>query len=153
MALTTSPDPAPPPNRFVPNGVAPTSAGALEGRVSSLLQRPISSARDLERWIYDWSEVATWVSGAWARTHIGFDLDTGDAAARARRIDFERYAVPEWKRHEDTLNQRFLGSPYREELPDTFVTCADCNAKTRANRSRSRRRMNSPFFRVCRMAW
>ncbi|MFQ5503371.1 MAG: M3 family oligoendopeptidase [Planctomycetota bacterium] len=115
MSFTTTPDLGLPELHFLPQDFDPSDKPALEQRVQLLLDRPVESGEELERWTLDWSEIESSVDAALARRYIAMTLDTTDEAVKERYLSFEKEVVPLWRVLDDRLNRRYLDSPYREQ--------------------------------------
>ncbi len=120
MPVTTTPDIAVPPRRFVPDDLDPSDLDALADLVETIAGRPVASGAELEDWIRDWSELESIVMAGLARRYIAKTCDTADKKADEDYLNYELKVVPAWRTHDDRLNRIYLASPYKDDLDDEF---------------------------------
>lgn len=113
--------PLPRQKEYLPKGFKLTVWSRLKPYYEALLKRPIDSVHDLERWIYDRSELDATVSEAFAWRYIKVTSDNSDINA----LELYQYAVqelyPRIAAFENELNRKLVDSPYLEELnPEEF---------------------------------
>ena len=70
------------PTDFVPFDLDATRFETIEPYISSLLQRPVSTVAELEKWIQDRSELAAAAGESKANLYISMTCNTEDVAAR-----------------------------------------------------------------------
>ncbi len=108
--------PLPRQKEYLPNGFKITVWSKLKPYYEELLKRPLESASDLERWIYDRSELDATVGEAFAWRYIKVTGDNSDTPA----LELYQYAVqelyPRIAACDNELNQKLVDSPYLEEL-------------------------------------
>ena len=110
----------PPPWNFIPEDLDAGSWEQLEPIFQELEQRPMSSAADLEAWIFDVSELQSKLWSEEARRYIGMTCHTDDEERRERYLQFNREIDPKVKVCMDRLDRIFLDSPHRHGLPESF---------------------------------
>ncbi|MEM8882560.1 MAG: M3 family oligoendopeptidase [Planctomycetota bacterium] len=120
MELTRTPDVEFPAYTFVPNGFDPTDVEAVKLLAGELQGRAIDTADDLRRWMYDWSEMASAVYGAYARGFTAMNRDTKSEEKKNANLAFMRDVLPMWQTLENELNNALLDSPHLAELDDSF---------------------------------
>lgn len=114
MDVTTLP--APRKKEFLPEGFKLTVWSKLKPYYEELLKRPVQHAADLEKWIWDKSELDATVSEAFAWRYIRVTIDSNDQSA----IELYQYAVqelyPKIAIIEHDLHQKLIDSPYLDAL-------------------------------------
>jgi oligoendopeptidase F len=121
MTITKTPDVPVPTPRFVPAGFDPVRLDDLRTLVQQLVDRPLASGAELERWILDWQEILAQVLAARSRRRIAMTRDTADEDVRRAHLDFEAEVWPEWRRLEDQLQRRYLDSEWRSALGSRYT--------------------------------
>lgn len=107
-------DPFPPfPRRFAPEGLDAGSRQALDPFFMDLEERPLSSPEELERWLQDWSELASVVSEEESRRYIAHTCRTDDPETERRYLDFQREIAPFVKPRWQHLKQKYAATPHR----------------------------------------
>ncbi|MCZ6785661.1 MAG: hypothetical protein O7E54_00710, partial [Planctomycetota bacterium] len=120
MPVTTTPDIAVPPRRFVPDDLDPSDLDALADLVETIAGRPVASGAELEDWIRDWSELESIVMAGLARRYIAKTCDTADKKADEDYLNYELEVVPAWRTHDDRLNRIYLASQHQNDLDAEF---------------------------------
>lgn len=114
MNVTTLPTPRK--KEFLPEGFKLTVWSKLKPYYEELLKRPIKNVEELEKWIWDKSELDATVSEAFAWRYIRVTIDSNDQPA----IELYQYAVqelyPKIAIIEHDLHQKLIDSPYLEAL-------------------------------------
>ena len=103
--------------RFVPESLDAADISALETLFTSLLDRPILTVSELERWLEDESELYSKITAEKARRYIAKTCHTDDEQARDRFLTMERDVMPRVQVLGDTLDSKLLGSEFVDELP------------------------------------
>lgn len=119
--MTATTLPLPRQKEYLPKGFKLTVWSKLKPYYEELLKRSIQCVSDLERWIYDRSELDATVSEAFAWRYIRVTIDNTDTNA----LELYQYAIqelyPRIAAFENELNQKLVECPYVEELnPDEF---------------------------------
>jgi len=91
---------------------------AIEPRVQDLLERPIDSAEDLERWLIDRGELEAAISEAQADRYIDMTCDTASEAKKEAYLDFVRNVTPRVKPAAFELDKRYVELAERFPLPE-----------------------------------
>lgn len=114
--MTATTLPLPRQKEYLPEGFKLTVWSKLKPYYEGLLKRPIQNVKDLERWIFDRSELDATVGEAFAWRYIKVTTDNTDE----RAIELYHYAVQELSPRiaalDNELNQRLVDSPYLEAL-------------------------------------
>ncbi len=108
---------APPSARtFVPVDVDVADFSQLQPLYQALLDRPIQSAGDLEKWLLDFSELSAVVDEYGSRRYIAKSCHTDDAEIEKAYFHFVEQIEPKIKPLYFQLQKKYLASPYRNEL-------------------------------------
>jgi oligoendopeptidase F len=102
--------------KFVPTDLDASDLEQVVPLYQSLLDRPIGSASELERWLEDVSELSSVMEEYGARRYIDKSCHTDDPAIEARYMQFVEEVEPKTKPLFFRLQKKFLESPYREQL-------------------------------------
>jgi len=102
---------------FVPATLDTSSFAALEPLFVALEERPIHSAAELEKWLFDCSELGAVISEVGARRYIEMTCHTEDKAIEAAYLQWIEHIAPLCKPHWQKLDEKFLATPQRKELP------------------------------------
>jgi oligoendopeptidase F len=89
----------------------------IEPWYTKLIERPINSTVDLERWLADSDELNGAVSQEGERRHIDMTCQTDDPAREAAHLAFVRDVRPKLKPLLNELREKYLDSPHRAGLP------------------------------------
>ncbi len=101
---------------YVPADFAITEWNALEPYFKELLERPINSREDLEKWLKDMSEVEAVVSEDACWRQIRMTCDTTDKSLEESFNFFFMEIQPKIQPYADQLNRKLIGSPFTKEL-------------------------------------
>ena len=107
-----------PERQFVPTDLDVAQWPQLEKLYVALRDRPIRSAKELERWLLDFSELSSVVDEYGTRRYIAKSCHTDDPKIEARYLHFIEQIDPKIKPLAFAQQKRFLESPYRSALPD-----------------------------------
>ncbi len=107
-----------PVRRYVPQQIDLADWSKLSPMYNDLLDRPIGSAGELERWLLDFSELTAAVDEYGSRRYIEKSCHTDDAEIEKAFLHFVENIEPETKPVSFKLQKKFLESPYRAELSD-----------------------------------
>jgi len=102
--------------QFVPANVDPADFGQLEPLYQRLLDQPINSVDDLEKWLADMSELTAVVDEYGSRRYIDKSCHTEDAQIEARFLHFIENVEPKIKPLFFRLQKKFMDSPLRGQL-------------------------------------
>jgi oligoendopeptidase F len=90
-------NPAPPVRHFVPRTIDVSDFAQLQPLYQQLLDRPLNSNSDIERWLLDFSELSSVVDEYGARRYIEKSCHTDDAAIEKRYMQFVEEVDPKIK--------------------------------------------------------
>lgn len=102
--------------RFVPKDLDAASADQVVALYESLVNRPITTAAELEQWLADASELHGVVAEYGGRRYIDKSCHTDDPAIEARYMHFVENVEPRTKPLFFALQKKFLESPFRSQL-------------------------------------
>ena len=117
---------------FVPATLDTSNFTAIAPLFVSLEERPIRSPAELERWLLDVSELAAVLSEVGAKRYIDMTCHTDDQALEAAYLHWIEQIQPACKPHYQKLDEKFLASPHRAELPQTRYHVYDRNTASDA---------------------
>lgn len=104
------------PRNFVPQNTQLKSWQDLEPLLTDLNNRQLNSNADLEKWIFDCSELAAFYSEEESKRYINMTCHTDDPQIEKLYLDFveniQAPAKPLWNQ----LNQKYLDSKFRKDL-------------------------------------
>lgn len=105
--------------RFIPAGATLGDWAVLPPLFDRLEQRlgGISTVKDLEAWILDWSELGAAIEEESAQRYIAMTCNTDDANAERDYLFFVEEIEPKIKPRQFALAQSFVRHPQREQLP------------------------------------
>ncbi|HEX8911479.1 MAG TPA: M3 family oligoendopeptidase [Humisphaera sp.] len=120
MTATAAPAVAAPPpaRRFVPADLDLADFARIEPLFRALLDRPVDTADQLERWLADASELSAAVDEYGSRRYIAKSCHTDDAAIERAYLHFVEHVDPKVKPLQFELQKKFLASPARSTLAD-----------------------------------
>ena len=93
---------------FVPEDVNLTDVLTVKGLYQSLLNRPIESAQELEKWLLDRSELDAILSQAGSVLYISMTCQTDNSQAAGAYTEFIQTVPPAVKPINDELNRKYL---------------------------------------------
>ena len=102
--------------RFVPEDADFSDWSQVEPLYRALLDRPINTVSDLERWIEDWSELEAFISEGEARRYIDMTCHTDDPEKRQRYLKYCEEIVPKASEMAHQLKVRLLQLPQTTKL-------------------------------------
>jgi oligoendopeptidase F len=106
------------PRKYVPADLKLNDFADVEPLYRELLNRPISSAAELEKWLRDLSELFAVVDEVGNRRYIEKSCHTDDAAVEAAYLKYVEEIEPKIKPPFFQLQKKFLDSPHRAQLTD-----------------------------------
>lgn len=96
-----------------------TTWNLLKPYFDELLQRPIQSAEELEKWLKDYNELGAVVGENMAWRYIKMTCDTANAALRDSFNDFVQNIEPNMAPVSNELNKKIVASPFKNQLTKT----------------------------------
>lgn len=108
--------PTRPERHFVPENFQVTTWEVLKNYFQELLDRPIQSAAELEKWLQDRSELESIVSEDSGWRYIRMTCYTDNEAYGNAYKDFVQNIQPNMAPFADQLNKKVIDSPFLEEL-------------------------------------
>ncbi|MEX0776563.1 MAG: M3 family oligoendopeptidase [Phycisphaeraceae bacterium] len=103
---------------YLPADLDPMQFDQLQPLYQELVDRPINSPAELERWLLDYSALSAVVSECGARCSIDKSCHTDDAEIEKRYLHFVENVAPKIKPFGFALEKKYLASPHRQALPD-----------------------------------
>ena len=102
--------------RFVPADFIITDWNSLEPYFKELLERPIGSRTELEKWLHDMSELEAVASEDFCWRQIRMTCDTENKKLEEAFTFFVMEIQPKIQPYADRLNRKLIGSPFIKEL-------------------------------------
>jgi oligoendopeptidase F len=106
------------PHRFLPAEVELKNWEQIEPWYRRLLDRPIGSAEELERWLVDAGELNGVVGQEGVERYIAMTCQTDDPARETAHLAFVRDIEPKLKPLQNEIRAKYLDSPHRSGLPE-----------------------------------
>ncbi len=97
-----------------------THPSKLEEEFKSLLEQPLHSADELEKWILRISELMDGVAEGLAGHYIDFQCSSNSEEAKKAIEHDQEYIEPMVKRYEGEFDKKFQSSPHRLELNQNY---------------------------------
>ncbi|MCA0992327.1 M3 family oligoendopeptidase [Pseudalkalibacillus hwajinpoensis] len=97
-----------------------TNPSKLEEEFKSLLDQPLHSADELEKWILRISELMDGVAEGLAGHYIDFQCHSNSEEAKKAIEHDQEYIEPMIKRYEGEFDKKFQSSPHRLELNQNY---------------------------------
>ncbi len=107
------------PQSFVPATVDVADFSQLEPLYQSLLNRPISTRVELERWLAEFSELSAVVDEYGCRRYIDKSCHTDDASIEKAYLHFVENIEPRVKPFYFRLQKKLLETPALKQLPES----------------------------------
>ncbi len=104
------------PHHWLPNEAEFKTWDQVEPWYRSLLERPIGSTEELERWLVDLGELNGAVSQEGVRRYVAMTCQTDDPDREAAHLAFVRDIEPRLKPIQNDLRNKYLDSPHRSGL-------------------------------------
>src|SRR5437867_1475911 len=101
---------------FVPGELDPSDFANLEPLYRTLLERQISSAKEMFRWLADLSELTAVVDEFGSRKYIDKSCHTDDKQIEKAYMNFVENVEPRIKPIFFALQKKYLESKWRDEL-------------------------------------
>ncbi|UCG27218.1 MAG: M3 family oligoendopeptidase [Bacteroidales bacterium] len=102
--------------RFLPDNLVIHSWDSIRIYFSDLLDRPVKSPADLERWLFDRSELNAVLEEELAWRYIKMNCDTANKQLSESFNQFVTEIEPEISRFSDLLDRKLVGSPFLSKL-------------------------------------
>lgn len=106
------------PRHYLPNDFVVVNWEGLEPFFKELLERPIHSKTDLEKWLLDSSEVEAAISEDACWRQIKMTCDTESKALEEAFHFFVMEIQPKIQPYADALNKKLVHSPFVQELDE-----------------------------------
>jgi oligoendopeptidase F len=116
---------APPKRLFVPHDLDVADWSKIEPVGKKLLDRPINSVTDLEKWLLDVSELSAVIDEYGSRRYIDKSCHTEDKAIEQRFLHYVENIEPKFKTLTFELQKKYLASPFRSQLTDARYRILD----------------------------
>jgi oligoendopeptidase F len=111
------------PRHFLPEDFTVTTWDNLEPYFKNLLDRPVNSKADLEKWLHDMSELEAVVSEDACWRQIKMTCDTENKSLEEAFVFFVTEIQPKIQPYADKLNKKLVESPFVAELDkQTYFT-------------------------------
>src|SRR4051812_27512212 len=105
------------PRQWLPADLTLKTWDQIEPWYGRLLDRPIGSAGELERWLFDLGELNAAVGQEGVERYIAMTCQPDDSDREAAPPAFVRDIEPKLKPILNRLRSMYLDSPFRKELP------------------------------------
>jgi len=105
------------PRRFVPQETDAGDWAEVEPLFQELLRRPVTSLEELERWLFDCSELSGVLAEERTRRYIAMTTQTDDPVREQAYEDFIEQIDPKAKTMWFAVESAYLKNPYRKHLP------------------------------------
>lgn len=93
-----------------------SSWNSIEPYFKELLERPVNSKQDLEKWLSDQSELESVLSEYNRWIYVRTTVDTTDAKAKADQLDLYTNIFPHLAAYSYELDRKLISSPFLSEL-------------------------------------
>lgn len=104
------------PRQWLPEGLPLKTWPEIEPWFRKLLERPIGSPAELERWLADAGELNAAVAQDGVERYIAMTCQTDDPEREAAHLAFVRDIEPKLKPIQNALRAKYLDSPHRAGL-------------------------------------
>jgi len=110
------------PRKFVDANFVVKDAETIKPWVDKLLERQITSAIELEKWLEDVSELEGILDEDSNIRYVAMTCDTKDAAKTESFLYFVREIMPKLAEWDNQIKKKYYDSPFRKELnPKTYA--------------------------------
>src|SRR5262249_34534017 len=106
------------PHKWLPEHVELATWEQIEPWYRRLMNEPIGSGGERERWIIAAGELNAGVGEEGVKRYIAMTCQTDDPDREAAHLAFVREIEPKLKPIQNEIRSRYLDSPYRGELPE-----------------------------------
>lgn len=111
------------PRHYLPSDFTVTTWEVLEPYFKELLDRPINSSTDMEKWLEDMSEVEAVISEDACWRQIKMTCDTENKALEEAFVFFVTEIQPKIQPYADLLNRKLIDNPLTKDLdPKEYFT-------------------------------
>ncbi len=111
------------PHHYLPKDYVLNDWASIESFFKELLDRPLSSAANLEKWLLDLSELEAFISEDACWRQIKMTCDTTDKSLEEAFNYFCMEIQPKMQPYADALNKKLIQSPFTKELnQDLYFT-------------------------------
>jgi oligoendopeptidase F len=104
------------PHQWLPESLNLKTWEQIEPWYKRLMDQPINSATDLERWVFAAGELNAVVSQEGNERHIAYTCQTDDPVRESAYLEYVREIEPKLKPIQNEIRNRYLDSQYRSEL-------------------------------------
>ena len=108
--------PTRPKRKFVPENLIINSWDKIKSLFDNLVERKITSANELEKWMLDQSELAAFLEEEFSWRYIKMNIDTTNKELRERFSFWIKEISPNTAPYSHKLNVKLVKSPYLKEL-------------------------------------
>ena len=115
----------------------------IEAQIQSLLDVPIESVSDLEKWLKEEKELMIKIDEAVTGHQIDFYRNTEDADIKSIYLHDQQVILPLFMKYEAKLNEKFCNSPFVNELDEKRYGLM---RKVRESKVKLFREENIPLF-------
>lgn len=105
------------PRQWLPAEAELRTWDQIEPWYRQLIDRPIASPDELERWLRDVGELNAVVGQEGVERYVAMTCQTDDPAREAAYLEFVREIEPKLKPLQNEIRNRYLDSPHRAALP------------------------------------
>ncbi len=105
------------PRRFVPAECDLGEWSQLELLFDAVVNKELTSAAELEQWLLEVSELGSCLAEERARRYIDMTCNTEDGEIETRYLHFLETIDPKCKPYWHKINEKYVASPLRSELP------------------------------------
>lgn len=102
--------------KFLAETFQPDNWDSLELHCKNLLERSINSVQELNQWLIDWSEMDAAIGEHSRWVYVRTTIDTTDEKAKAALVHLYTNIQPKLTVAHNQLEQKFMASPYINEL-------------------------------------
>ncbi|MBO9636028.1 MAG: M3 family oligoendopeptidase [Chitinophagaceae bacterium] len=111
------------PRHYLPADFTVTTWEVLEPYFKELLDRPINSSADMEKWLEDMSEVEAVISEDACWRQIKMTCDTENKSLEEAFVFFVTEIQPKIQPYADLLNRKLIDNPFTKDLdPKEYFT-------------------------------
>jgi len=129
------------PHHWLPEKVELKSWEQIEPWYQKLMDQPVSSSQELERWLTAAGELNAAVGEEGVERYVAMTCQTDDPEREAAYLSFVREIEPRLKPIQNAIRSRYLDAPSRSELPHDRYAVLD---RSLANRRSLFREANIP---------
>jgi len=105
------------PHQWLPENLELKTWEQVEPWYKKLMEEPVSSAGELERWVVAAGELNAAVGEEGVERYIAMTCQTDDQEREAAYLAYVRDIEPKLKPIQNAIRSRYLDAPYRSELP------------------------------------